>query len=181
MIAGFLPSSAAIGDVVTLTGTGFTGAFAVGFNGTPATTFNVTTGTRLAAIVPGGATTGPITVTTVGGTRTSATSLTIVTVVSARLTVRLATTSATLGKTIRATGVLSPASLAGTAVRLKVRAWRSGEWTTAKTAVVGTKAGGGYAWTYRPSRRGRYRIRAAIAATAAHSAAQSRTVAFTVR
>ena len=181
VIAGFLPFSAAVGDVVTLTGTGFTGAFAVGFNGTSATTFNATAGTRLTAIVPGGATTGPITVTTVGGTGTSATSLTIVNVASPRLTLRLATASATLGKTVRATGVLSPSSLAGTAVRLKVRAWRSGGWTTVKTAFVSTKAAGGYTWAYRPSRRGRYRAQAAIAATAAHSAAQSRTVAFTVR
>ena len=181
VVTGFLPSPVAVGDVLTLMGTGFTGAFAVGFNGTSARTFNVTTGTQLTAVVPFGATSGPVTVTTVGGTGTSATSLTIVTVVSARVTLRLSTTSVALGKTVRATGVLSPASLAGTAVRLKVRAWKSGEWTTVKTAFVSTTVGGAYGWAYRPSKRGGYRVQSAIATTASHTAALSRAVAFTVR
>ena len=181
VVTGFLPSPVAVGDLLTLTGTGFTGTFAVGFNGTPAKTFHVIASTQITAIVPFAATSGPVTVTTVGGTGTSATSVTIVTVVNARVTLRLSTTSATLGKTIRATGVLSPASPAGTAVRLKVRAWKSGEWTTVKTAFVSTTAGGAYGWAYRPSKRGSYRVQSAIATTASHTAALSRAVAFTVR
>jgi large repetitive protein len=55
---------------VTITGTAFTGATKVLFNG-KAATFTVVSSTRITATVPAGATTGRIKVTTPGGTATS--------------------------------------------------------------------------------------------------------------
>ena len=71
-ISGFTPASGAVGATVTVNGTHLAGATAVTFNSTAATTFNVVSATQLTAVVPAGATTGKIAVTTGGGTATSA-------------------------------------------------------------------------------------------------------------
>jgi bacillopeptidase F len=76
-ITGFAPTSGPVGTGVTISGTNFTGATAVAFNGTSAS-FTVTSATSIGATVPAGATTGPIRVTTPGGTATSASSFTVV-------------------------------------------------------------------------------------------------------
>jgi hypothetical protein len=75
-IAGFSPSSGPVGASVTVTGTAFTGATAVTFNGVSAS-FTVDSATQVTATVPAGATTGPIGVTTPGGTATSVSSFTV--------------------------------------------------------------------------------------------------------
>jgi bacillolysin len=62
-ITSFTPSSGVVGTPVTISGTNFTGATAVGFNGTAAA-FSVTNATTIAATVPAGATTGFLSVTT---------------------------------------------------------------------------------------------------------------------
>jgi hypothetical protein len=69
-ITGFSPSSGSAGTVVTITGNHLGGATAVRFNGAAAS-FTVVSATQLSATVPAGATTGPIAVTTPGGTRSS--------------------------------------------------------------------------------------------------------------
>jgi uncharacterized repeat protein (TIGR03803 family) len=68
----FLPAqgSGKVGTSVGILGQNLTGTSAVGFGGVPAT-FTVSSDTFLAATVPLGALTGPITVTTSGGTLTS--------------------------------------------------------------------------------------------------------------
>ena len=75
-ISSFTPASGWPGTSVTVAGSGFTGTTAVSFNGTTAA-FTVTSGSQLTATVPAGATTGPISVTTAGGTAGSAASFTV--------------------------------------------------------------------------------------------------------
>lgn len=70
-IAGFAPSSGTAGASVTITGTKFTDATAVTFNGVHAL-FTVQSASQITAVVPDTAQTGPIQVTTPGGTATSA-------------------------------------------------------------------------------------------------------------
>ena len=76
-ISSFTPDNGVVGTSVTITGTNFTNAATVSFNGTAATTVNFVSGTELTALVPTGATTGTISVTTAGGTATSAASFTV--------------------------------------------------------------------------------------------------------
>ena len=78
-LASFNPASGPVSTPVTLTGTNFTGATSVKFNGTAAT-FSVDSATQISTSVPSGATTGTISVTTPGGTATSASSFTVGTV-----------------------------------------------------------------------------------------------------
>ena len=180
-VAGFLPAAAAVGDLVTLAGTGFVGALSVSFNGTPADVFTLISDTKLTAIVPEGATSGAITVTTSGGAGTSATRLSVIGEVTAKVTLSVRAASLSLGESVLFTGAVRPASLAGGRVRCTVRLRASGAWMTVRVAVVRTAAGGLYRWAYTPPRKGRYGVRAAIAQTSAHTAARSRWVALTVR
>ena len=61
-ITDFTPTTGNIGTSVIITGTNFTGALSVSFNGTSAA-YTVNTATQITAIVPVNATTGPIQVT----------------------------------------------------------------------------------------------------------------------
>jgi hypothetical protein len=63
--------------VVVLTGSNFTGATQVAFNGTVAPIFTVNSGTQITVTVPAGVTTGPITVTGPGGVGTSTTNFVV--------------------------------------------------------------------------------------------------------
>lgn len=67
-ITAFNPSSGGAGTVVTITGTNFTGATAVTFNGIAAASFVVNSSTQITATVGATATTGLIVVTTPSGT-----------------------------------------------------------------------------------------------------------------
>jgi RHS repeat-associated protein len=78
-ILAFSPGRGPAGTTVTISGTGFSGtasANTVKFNGTTATVSSATT-TRLVATVPAGATSGPISVTTPGGSGTSSDPFTV--------------------------------------------------------------------------------------------------------
>jgi RNA polymerase sigma factor (sigma-70 family) len=75
-INGFTPGSGTAGASVGISGLHFTGATSVTFNGVPAT-FVVNSDTSIGAVVPSGATSGTITVTTPSGTATSSGSFTV--------------------------------------------------------------------------------------------------------
>ena len=71
-ISSFSPHSGPVGTSVTIAGVNFAGTTAVWFNNTTPSTFVVNaTGTLITAVVPSGATSGPIRVTTPVGTATS--------------------------------------------------------------------------------------------------------------
>jgi hypothetical protein len=77
-LTSFSPASSPIGSSVTLTGTNLAGTTQVTFNGWPAASFTVNSATSVTAVVPAGATSGRISVTTLPGmSATSATSFTI--------------------------------------------------------------------------------------------------------
>jgi len=101
-ITSFTPTTATTGATVTLTGTNFTGATAVSFNGAVATTFTVVSATTITATVPSGASSGTISVTTAGGTATSSGSLTLP-VMPPTIT-SFSPTSAAVGDTVTITG-----------------------------------------------------------------------------
>ncbi|RAK64048.1 M4 family metallopeptidase [Hymenobacter edaphi] len=76
-ITGLSASSGVPGDVLTITGTNYGSAYQVRFNGTNAVAATYSSLTSLAVTVPAGATTGPVALTTVTGTATTAGSFTI--------------------------------------------------------------------------------------------------------
>jgi hypothetical protein len=75
-ISTFSPGTGAAGTTVTINGTNFINPTAVGFNGVAAN-FTVNSTTQIVAIVPNGATSGPIAVATANGTATSAGTFTV--------------------------------------------------------------------------------------------------------
>jgi hypothetical protein len=180
-VTGFLPASVAVGDLVTLTGTGFVGVLSVSFNGTPADVFTLVSDTRLTAIVPRGAISGPLAVTTPGGTGTSARSLSVLSTVIAKVSLGVRPSTVAPGRAVRASGSVAPAAAGGEWVRLTVRLRASGSWMTTRVVIVRTSARGAYSWTYEPPWRGRYSVGASVAGTTVHAAARSRWVAFAVK
>lgn len=77
-LTSFSPGSGAVGSSVSITGTNFTGASMVKFNGTSAS-FSVGSSTSITATVPSGATSGLISVIAPGGLATSSSSFTVTT------------------------------------------------------------------------------------------------------
>jgi subtilisin family serine protease len=75
-ISSFSPTSGGVGTTVSIAGTNFTGATSVKFNG-QAASFSVISSTSISASVPNCSSSGQISVTTAGGTATSASSFTV--------------------------------------------------------------------------------------------------------
>jgi uncharacterized repeat protein (TIGR03803 family) len=67
----FVQPHGKIGRTAQILGQGLTGTTSVSFNGTPATSIKVVSDTYMVAVVPSGASTGPVVVTTPSGTLTS--------------------------------------------------------------------------------------------------------------
>jgi IPT/TIG domain-containing protein len=135
-ITSFAPTTGAVGDVITLTGTGFTGASGITFNGTAATTFTVDSDTSITVTVPTGATTGAIVVTTPGGTATSTTDFTV----SAGPTEHDRDVSMSLRKHLFARGhVTSDLDACQNGVSVEIQRRRNGHWKTAGSATTNTE------------------------------------------
>ncbi len=75
-LTSFSPTSAKVGQKVTILGTHLIGTTNVSFNGTAAT-FSIKSTGAIVATVPTGATTGKISVTTGGGSATSTGTFTV--------------------------------------------------------------------------------------------------------
>jgi hypothetical protein len=97
-ITSFAPASGPVGTSVQITGTAFSGASSVTFNGVNAS-FSVTSATMIQATVPSGATTGPISVTTPGGMANSASNFTVAPTITS-----LAPTSGPVGTSVQING-----------------------------------------------------------------------------
>ncbi len=70
-ISAFTPPGGGPAQVVTISGSGFTGASSVRFHTLAASSFTVTSDTKVEAVVPAGARTGPIHLATIQGSDTS--------------------------------------------------------------------------------------------------------------
>ena len=77
MVSGLYPSSGAAGQEVLLWGNYLLGATSVSFNGVPAASVRVTSVQSVAATVPVGAASGPVTITTPNGSFTTTTNFTV--------------------------------------------------------------------------------------------------------
>ncbi|MEO7299473.1 MAG: IPT/TIG domain-containing protein [Verrucomicrobiota bacterium] len=90
IVSGFSPGGGVAGSTITITGSSFTNVTAVQFNGFNAS-FSLGNNSQLTALVPAGATTGPISVTAPGGTAVSAANFVVD---SVSLSIRLLTNRA---------------------------------------------------------------------------------------
>ena len=76
-IASLSPTSGPVGTAVTIIGNTFLGTTKVTFGGVAATSYQVINDTKVDALVPSGAVTGPVAVTTAAGTATSTSKFTV--------------------------------------------------------------------------------------------------------
>ncbi|WP_287130212.1 choice-of-anchor tandem repeat GloVer-containing protein [Candidatus Cyanaurora vandensis] len=102
-LLSFTPVSGAPGTTVTLTGNFLNGTTQVTFNGTAAS-FTLNSSTEVTALVPLGASTGPLTLTTGNGTTTSPTAFTVLQLVVPLVT-DFTPTSGTVGTSVVLTGL----------------------------------------------------------------------------
>src|SRR6266508_3096180 len=158
-ISSFSPSSGPVGSSVTINGTNFSGSgfttTAVKFNNV-SSSFAVNSSTKITATVPSGATTGRISVTTAGGTATSAANFTVTGLTHSR------SVSLQLRRHLRASGFVIVGdgfSSCATNVPVKIqrRRFSGGHWRT--VALISTDSSGFYS-AHLADRPGRYRARA---------------------
>lgn len=103
-IASFTPGSGPIGTTVTVTGTNFTGASSVTLNGVGVAAFTLVDAATITFTVPAGATSGPIAVTTQGGTATSTSAFTVTVPTPAPAIASFTPTTGGPGTTVTVTG-----------------------------------------------------------------------------
>jgi hypothetical protein len=178
-LTSFTPTSGAVASSVTLTGSGFSGASKVTFNGLAAK-FTVVSATKITATVPASASSGKIAVTTPGGTATSATSFTVKPTLTLALS-GLTGGAITLGKSVIFKGAVTPTNLAGSKVTLTVQRKSGTSWVAVTKLTATIASGGTYSTTYKPTVKVVFRVQAAIAATTGHAAATTAWRTFTVK
>jgi hypothetical protein len=101
--------------------------------------------------------------------------------VATTVSLKVAPKSIKLKKSVKATGAVTPiADLAGKKVALKAEMKKGAKWVKAKTGSVVVSATGTYSWTYKPAKKGSYRVTASVAKTAAYNASKSKVMTFKV-
>ena len=85
-----------------------------------------------------------------------------------------------VGRYVTAKGVVTPSVLAGGQVKLQVQRWAH-KWVAAKTVLRTIGSRGTYSWSYKPARKGSYRLRVTLTRTATHIAAGTTWRAFRVK
>ena len=75
-----------------------------------------------------------------------------------------------LGNRVAVKGTVKPSRLAGGKIRLTVERWK-GRWAPVRIVTRAISATRTYGWSYRPSARGAYRLRASIAKSATNTSA----------
>jgi hypothetical protein len=153
-ITSFSPQSGGAGASVTINGQNLSGTTNVTFAGTSATFTISNSGRRITAVVPAGAASGPIAITTPGGTATSAG---IFSVISAPAITGIAPLSGPAGSSVTITGTNFAGATAvmfdgksasftvdaaGTEIRATVPKLKPGAVSIAVTAPGGTATGG---------------------------------------
>jgi hypothetical protein len=136
-IASFAPTSGSAGTSVVVTGTNFTGATAVAFNGVSAT-FTVNSATQITAKVPAGATTGKITVTTPSGVATSTNAFTVM--VAAPAITSFSPTYGPVGSTVTVAGANLTGATAVTFNGVKATGFKVNKAGTQVTVTVPSRA-----------------------------------------
>lgn len=140
IITGFTPATGYAGSTVTVSGTNLAGATAK-VNTTTATV-TASSATSLTLTVPAGATTGPISVTTSGGTATSLTNYTVqVATVPGAPTIGTATPGTNRNATVRWTqGSNGGRALTGQTIRVFQGATSTTVWRTVNVSATATSA-----------------------------------------
>jgi hypothetical protein len=108
----FTPASGIVGSTVTISGTFTTAPTQVRFNTSTLVTPTTTSATSVTAVVPSGATTGPIHVYTAAGQRTSATSFTVTPVPAPTIT-SFTPTFGPVGTSVKITGTNFSGTISG--------------------------------------------------------------------
>lgn len=173
------PTFGPIGSSVTITGTGFAGATHVQFTSGVEASFTVADDQHVSAIVPAGASTGPVDVVLSDGT--TAVDAGTFTVqhpskasIAATSTLTVFPQQVTISSRLRSAGAV----VAGQPARLQRTVIGSGNWDGVGT-LHSTGSGGVVSWTITPRRTYAYRI--AFRSSPAHAATTSPHVQVSVR
>jgi hypothetical protein len=181
ILTSFVPTLGPVGTHVVITGFGFTGATVVAFHGTPALTFTIDSDTQITATVPVGATTGKIAITPASGPVVTSVASFTVGVVAPKITITSAA-SVKVNKLITISGKVTPISLAGRSVTITIQKKSGTKWKTLRTASAKISVAGAYSYKYKPTSKGTYHAKGALAAKAGvNKAASSLWKTFKVR
>ena len=102
--------------------------------------------------------------------------------VATTVTAKVAPTTIRLGKTVKTTGVVTPvATLAGKKVALRVDIKKGTKWVKTKVVSRTVTTTGAYSWKYKPLKRGAFRVKASIAATATYKSSKTAYKLFKVK
>jgi hypothetical protein len=106
----------------------------------------------------------------------------IPTPITTSVSLKVAPTSIKLKKSVTATGAVTPVvDLVGIKVALKAEIKVGKAWKKSGANLATVSATGTYSWTYKPAKKGTYRMTATILKTSAYNGSKSLTRAFKVK